>query len=84
MDYQGLQNKIQLVPINLLDKPAWYKEKVHPENKVDIYTYIYIIQNFTDKAIYLVCLMDHFMHVLVIYVEGAIAGTQWQGFGRKS
>ncbi|KAK4272915.1 hypothetical protein QN277_021406 [Acacia crassicarpa] len=31
---KGLHDKIQLVPLNLQDKPAWYKEKVHPENKV--------------------------------------------------
>ncbi|XP_028775127.1 glutathione S-transferase L3-like [Neltuma alba] len=33
-NYKGLQDKIQLVPLDLQDKPAWYKEKVHPENKV--------------------------------------------------
>ncbi|KAJ1395992.1 Thioredoxin-like superfamily [Sesbania bispinosa] len=31
---QGLQDKIKLVPIDLLNRPAWYKEKVYPENKV--------------------------------------------------
>ena len=31
---QGLQEKIKLVPIDLIDRPAWYKEKVYPENKV--------------------------------------------------
>lgn len=31
---QGLQDKIKLVPINLQNRPAWYKEKVYPENKV--------------------------------------------------
>ncbi|KAK7337011.1 hypothetical protein VNO77_17568 [Canavalia gladiata] len=31
---KGLQDKIKLVPIDLLNIPAWYKEKVHPENKV--------------------------------------------------
>ncbi|KAA0034037.1 protein IN2-1-like protein B [Cucumis melo var. makuwa] len=31
---KGLQNKIQLVPINLQDRPSWYKEKVYPPNKV--------------------------------------------------
>ncbi|XP_023526395.1 protein IN2-1 homolog B isoform X1 [Cucurbita pepo subsp. pepo] len=31
---KGLQNKIQLVPINLRDRPSWYKEKVYPPNKV--------------------------------------------------
>ncbi|KAF7811438.1 protein IN2-1-like protein B-like [Senna tora] len=30
----GLQDKIQLVPIDLQDRPAWYKEKVYPPNKV--------------------------------------------------
>ncbi|TKY62202.1 Glutathione S-transferase L3 [Spatholobus suberectus] len=34
MNYKGLQGKIQLVPIDLLNRPAWYKEKVYPENKV--------------------------------------------------
>ncbi|KAM6574168.1 hypothetical protein CsatA_022495 [Cannabis sativa] len=29
-----LQEKIELVPIDLQDRPAWYKEKVYPPNKV--------------------------------------------------
>ncbi|GAU23057.1 hypothetical protein TSUD_337050 [Trifolium subterraneum] len=33
-NYKGLQDKIKLVPIDLSNRPAWYKEKVHPENKV--------------------------------------------------
>ncbi|XP_061353928.1 glutathione S-transferase L3-like [Gastrolobium bilobum] len=33
-DYKGLQDKIKLVPIDLQNRPAWYKEKVYPENKV--------------------------------------------------
>ncbi|KAK8512234.1 hypothetical protein V6N13_097103 [Hibiscus sabdariffa] len=33
-NYKGLQHKIKLVPLNLQNKPAWYKEKVYPENKV--------------------------------------------------
>ncbi|THU70088.1 hypothetical protein C4D60_Mb08t21380 [Musa balbisiana] len=31
---QGLQEKIKLVPIDLDNRPAWYKEKVYPANKV--------------------------------------------------
>ncbi|GMN39055.1 hypothetical protein TIFTF001_008288 [Ficus carica] len=31
---QGLEDKIQLVQINLQNRPAWYKEKVYPPNKV--------------------------------------------------
>ncbi|KAK7310306.1 hypothetical protein RJT34_07740 [Clitoria ternatea] len=31
---KGLQDKIQLVPIDLKDRPSWYKEKVYPPNKV--------------------------------------------------
>lgn len=31
---KGLQDKIQLVPIDLQNRPAWYKEKVYPPNKV--------------------------------------------------
>ncbi|EPS59336.1 hypothetical protein M569_15472, partial [Genlisea aurea] len=31
---KGLQNEIKLVPIDLQNRPAWYKEKVYPENKV--------------------------------------------------
>ena len=31
---QGLQEKIKLVPIDLQNRPAWYKEKVYPANKV--------------------------------------------------
>ncbi|KAF3970139.1 hypothetical protein ACB098_09G017100 [Castanea mollissima] len=33
-NYKGLYDKIKVVPINLQNRPAWYKEKVHPENKV--------------------------------------------------
>ncbi|XP_016650169.1 PREDICTED: protein IN2-1 homolog B isoform X1 [Prunus mume] len=31
---KGLEENIQLVPIDLQDRPAWYKEKVYPPNKV--------------------------------------------------
>lgn len=31
---KGLQEKIKLVPIDLQNRPAWYKEKVYPGNKV--------------------------------------------------
>ncbi|KAL5228769.1 hypothetical protein ABZP36_017034 [Zizania latifolia] len=31
--HQGLQDKIKIVGIDLADRPAWYKEKVYPENK---------------------------------------------------
>ncbi|RZC21207.1 glutathione S-transferase L3-like [Glycine soja] len=31
---KGLQDKIELVPIDLKNRPAWYKEKVYPTNKV--------------------------------------------------
>nr|GEW05889.1 glutathione S-transferase L3-like isoform X2 [Tanacetum cinerariifolium] len=30
---EGLQDKIKLVPLDLANRPAWYKEKVYPENK---------------------------------------------------
>uniref|UniRef100_A0A7N0TH96 Glutathione S-transferase n=1 Tax=Kalanchoe fedtschenkoi TaxID=63787 RepID=A0A7N0TH96_KALFE len=30
----GLQDKIKLVPIDLQNRPDWYKEKVYPPNKV--------------------------------------------------
>ncbi|KAM5559953.1 glutathione S-transferase L3-like [Rosa sericea] len=33
-NYKGLQDQIKLVPLNLYNRPAWYKEKVYPENKV--------------------------------------------------
>ncbi|XP_058109943.1 protein IN2-1 homolog B-like isoform X2 [Magnolia sinica] len=33
-NYKGLQDKIKLVPINLQNRPTWYKEKVYPGNKV--------------------------------------------------
>ncbi|KAL0338382.1 UNVERIFIED_CONTAM: Glutathione S-transferase L3 [Sesamum angustifolium] len=33
-NYKGLQDEIKLVPIDLQDRPAWYKEKLYPENKV--------------------------------------------------
>uniref|UniRef100_A0A7N2LF20 GST N-terminal domain-containing protein n=1 Tax=Quercus lobata TaxID=97700 RepID=A0A7N2LF20_QUELO len=31
---EGLYGKIKVVPINLQNRPAWYKEEVYPENKV--------------------------------------------------
>lgn len=34
VNYKGLQDKIELVPIDLYNRPSWYKEKVYPENKV--------------------------------------------------
>ncbi|KAK6942876.1 Glutathione S-transferase, N-terminal [Dillenia turbinata] len=33
-NYKGLHDKIKLVPLNLQDRPTWYKEKVYPVNKV--------------------------------------------------
>ncbi|KAK3445318.1 hypothetical protein EUGRSUZ_A01199 [Eucalyptus grandis] len=36
---QGLQDEIKLVPLNLQDRPAWYKEKVYPMNKVPALEY---------------------------------------------
>ncbi|KAL1213704.1 Glutathione S-transferase L2 [Cardamine amara subsp. amara] len=33
-NYKSLQNKIELVPIDLKNRPAWYKEKVYTANKV--------------------------------------------------
>ncbi|KAF3492626.1 hypothetical protein DY000_02056228 [Brassica cretica] len=33
-NYKNLRDKIELVPINLKNRPAWYKEKVYPANKV--------------------------------------------------
>ncbi|XP_073018486.1 glutathione S-transferase L3-like isoform X2 [Primulina eburnea] len=33
-NYKGLQDKIKLVPIDLHNRPSWYKEKVYHENKV--------------------------------------------------
>ncbi|KAJ4970356.1 hypothetical protein NE237_003455 [Protea cynaroides] len=33
-NYKGLQDKIKLVPIDLDNRPTWYKEKVYPPNKV--------------------------------------------------
>ncbi|KAL8154286.1 hypothetical protein V2J09_012046 [Rumex salicifolius] len=33
-NYKGLQEKIELVGINLQNRPDWYKEKVNPANKV--------------------------------------------------
>ncbi|XBI12641.1 hypothetical protein VPH35_139483 [Triticum aestivum] len=31
---KGLQGKIKIVALDLVDRPAWYKDKVYPENKV--------------------------------------------------
>ncbi|KAL6652803.1 hypothetical protein ACP70R_011728 [Stipagrostis hirtigluma subsp. patula] len=33
-NFKGLQDNIKIIPIYLEDRPAWYKEKVYPENKV--------------------------------------------------
>ncbi|KAL7095730.1 hypothetical protein ACP275_10G042200 [Erythranthe tilingii] len=33
-NYKGLHDEIKLVGIDLQNRPAWYKEKVYPENKV--------------------------------------------------
>ncbi|XP_050230143.1 glutathione S-transferase L3-like [Mercurialis annua] len=33
-NYKGLQDKIELVPLDLGDRPTWYPEKVYPTNKV--------------------------------------------------
>ncbi|WOL14854.1 hypothetical protein Cni_G23635 [Canna indica] len=33
-NYKGLQEKIKLVPIDMQNRPAWYKEKVYSPNKV--------------------------------------------------
>ncbi|KAL1549469.1 Glutathione S-transferase L3, variant 2 [Salvia divinorum] len=33
-NYKGLQDQIKLVGIELADKPAWYKDKVYPPNKL--------------------------------------------------
>ncbi|WMV52323.1 hypothetical protein MTR67_045708 [Solanum verrucosum] len=33
-NFKGLQDKIELVPIDLQNRPVWYKEKVYPQNKV--------------------------------------------------
>lgn len=37
---QGLQDKIELVPIDLKNRPAWYKEKVYPANKVKSFFFL--------------------------------------------
>ncbi|TYK25087.1 glutathione S-transferase L3-like [Cucumis melo var. makuwa] len=33
-NYKGLQDRIKLVPLNLFNRPDWYKEKVYSPNKV--------------------------------------------------
>ncbi|XP_077232951.1 protein IN2-1 homolog B-like isoform X2 [Tasmannia lanceolata] len=33
-NYKGLRDIVKLVPIDLQNRPAWYKEKVYPANKV--------------------------------------------------
>ncbi|CAL9194096.1 unnamed protein product [Musa hybrid cultivar] len=33
-NYKGLQEKIELVPVDLLNRPAWYKDKLYSANKV--------------------------------------------------
>ncbi|KAK9151991.1 hypothetical protein Syun_010300 [Stephania yunnanensis] len=39
----GLQDKIQLVPIDLWKRPAWYKEKVYPKNKKKMLAFLIAI-----------------------------------------
>ncbi|KAM3705658.1 hypothetical protein ACJW31_03G096600 [Castanea mollissima] len=40
-NYKGLHDNIKLVPINLQNRPAWYKEKVYHENKsLDLIRYV--------------------------------------------
>ncbi|XP_037470277.1 protein IN2-1 homolog B-like, partial [Triticum dicoccoides] len=36
---KGLQGKIKIVALDLMDRPAWYKNKVYPENKVPALEY---------------------------------------------
>ncbi|XP_075489892.1 glutathione S-transferase L3-like [Primulina tabacum] len=62
-NYKGLHDKMKLVPINLENRPAWYKEKVYPENKVpalehngqvigeSLYLVKYIDSNFGGPAL---------------------------------
>ncbi|KAI9114380.1 hypothetical protein K1719_014608 [Acacia pycnantha] len=33
-NYKGQEDNIKLVPIDLQNRPAWYKDKVYPQNKV--------------------------------------------------
>ncbi|XP_020529342.1 glutathione S-transferase L3 isoform X1 [Amborella trichopoda] len=33
-NYKGLQDEMELLPINLANRPSWYKEKVNPRNQV--------------------------------------------------
>jgi hypothetical protein len=49
MGEQGLQDKIKLVPLDLQNRPDWYKEKVYPANKVN-----YIISIFSS-ATWMLC-----------------------------
>ncbi|CAI9102091.1 OLC1v1000297C1 [Oldenlandia corymbosa var. corymbosa] len=35
----GLQDKIKLIPIDLKNRPTWYKDKVYPANKVGWFTH---------------------------------------------
>ncbi|XP_068667775.1 protein IN2-1 homolog B-like [Aristolochia californica] len=34
VNYKGLHGQVQFVPFDLKNRPAWYKEKVYPLNKV--------------------------------------------------
>ena len=36
---QNLRDKIELVPIDHKNRPAWYKEKVYPANKVKAFLF---------------------------------------------
>lgn len=38
---QGLSD-IQIVPIDLQDRPTWYKEKVYAPNKVGLHLVIHV------------------------------------------
>jgi hypothetical protein len=51
---QGLQDKIKLVAIDLLDKPAWYKEKIYPQGTVHFHhLYLPPISSYSTDAIFL-------------------------------
>lgn len=50
---QALQEEIKLVPIDLKNRPDWYKEKVYPANKVKVTLLFQINGDSYSKAIYI-------------------------------
>jgi hypothetical protein len=54
---QGLQDKVKIVAIDLADRPAWYKEKVYPENKVCTVNILFYGLSYSSSCTVMICLI---------------------------